>query len=92
MNALSLFIISLYFFRLFVLAMRTINKLAFTPSVRYKRSMVEVHPSSNQHKTAVTIEMNIRSSCFRKDVEHAKSVKKQIYINGFMTLYWLEIC
>ncbi|VDI25979.1 Hypothetical predicted protein [Mytilus galloprovincialis] len=51
-----------------------------TPSVRYKKSAVKDHSNSEQHKTAVTLELTSRTSVFQKDFNLKAA---------FFALYWL---
>ena len=60
-----------------------------TPSVRFKKSSIKDHSSSQQHKYAIEAEMLSRVSLFHKEVTEKEKVKDAVLLNAFLAAYWL---
>ncbi|KAK3107222.1 hypothetical protein FSP39_009772 [Pinctada imbricata] len=59
------------------------------PSVRFKKSAVDEHRNSAQHKGAVQKEMIKRLSVFHKEKEERNRVGEEILRQAFLAAYWL---
>jgi hypothetical protein len=59
------------------------------PSVRFKKSAVDEHRNSAQHKGAVQREMMTRVSVFHREKEERKRVGEEVLRQAFMAAYWL---
>ena len=60
-----------------------------TPSVRFKKSAIKDHSSSQQHKDAIEAEMMSRVSLFHKEITEKEKVKDVVLLNAFLAAYWL---
>ena len=60
-----------------------------TPSVRFKKSALKDHSTSQQHKDAIEAEMLSRVSQFHKEVTEKEKVKDAVLLNAFLVAYWL---
>ena len=60
-----------------------------TPSIRFKKTALQDHLSTQQHKDAVEAEMLGRVSVFHKEVEERKVVKEDVMFKAFMAAYWV---
>lgn len=60
-----------------------------TPSVRFKKSALKDHSTSQQHKDAIEAEMLSRVSQFHKEVTEKEKVKDAVLLNAFLGAYWL---
>ena len=60
-----------------------------TPSVRFKKSALKDHSTSQQHKDAIEAEMLSRVSQFHKEVTEKEKVKDAVLLNAFLAAYWL---
>ena len=60
-----------------------------TPSVRFKKSAIKDHSSSQQHRDAIQAEMLSRVSLFHKEVTEKEKVKDAVLLNAFLAAYWL---
>ena len=65
---------------------RVFNK---DPSVRFKKSAVDEHRNSAQHKGAIQKEMMMRVSVFHKEKEERKRVGEEVLRQAFLAAYWL---
>lgn len=59
------------------------------PSVRYKRSQLDLHIHSQQHQNAIASELTQRVSVFHKVAEEKAQVKDEVLFNAFLSAYWL---
>ena len=60
-----------------------------TPSVRYKQSVILDHANTDQHKTAVTLELTSRTSVFQKSFDERQAVADENLKAACFALYWL---
>ena len=60
-----------------------------TPSVRFKKSAIKDHSSSQQHKDAIQAEMLSRVSLFHKEICEKENVKDTVLTNAFLAAYWI---
>ena len=60
-----------------------------TPSVRFKKSALRDHSTSQQHKDAIEVEMLSRVSQFHKEVTEKEKVKDAVLLNAFLASYLL---
>ena len=60
-----------------------------TPSVRFKKSALKDHSTSQQHKDAIEAEMLSLVSQFHKEVTEKEKVKDAVLLNAFLAAYWL---
>jgi hypothetical protein len=57
--------------------------------VRYKQSAILDHANTDQHKTAVTLELTSRTSVFQKSFDERQAVADENLKAAFFALYWL---
>ena len=60
-----------------------------TPCVRFKKSAVQEHLATQQHKDAIEAEMLRRVSVFHKEIQERKIVKDDVIFKAFYSAYWL---
>lgn len=60
-----------------------------TPCIRFKKSAVQEHLATQQHKDAVGAEMLGRVSVFHKEMQERKIVKDDVMFKAFYAAYWL---
>lgn len=68
---------------------KQIKKFNTDPSVRFKRTAIIVHSTSQQHKSSIEAKLTRRSSSFHKQVKQREQSREDVYHNVFLTLYWL---
>ena len=59
------------------------------PAYALKKSAVQHHLSTKQHKDAVEAEMLGRVSVFHKEGEERKVVEEDVMFKDFMAAYWV---
>lgn len=60
-----------------------------TPSVLYKKSAIFDHADTDQHKTAIELELTNKSSVFQKQIDEQHAVADETSKAVFFALYWL---
>lgn len=60
-----------------------------TPCIRLKKSAVQEHLATQQHKDGIEAEMLARVSVFHKEVQERKTVKDDVLLKAFYAAYWL---
>ena len=56
--------------------------------MRFKKSAIKNHTSSQQHKDAIEAEMLNRVSLFHKEITEKEKVKDAVLWNAFLAAYW----
>lgn len=60
-----------------------------TLCIRLKKSAVQEHLATQQHKDGIEAEMLARVSVFHKEVQERKTVKDDVLLKAFYAAYWL---